>query len=238
MRKIFNKESRPETQGLKGFMDRLSYVKKGVPIPEKLVWNGIADSGQVVPDGNYTATIEAVNDNGIHGSVGPFPVVVDNTPPKVEINVPLDPPIFGPDGVSSKQTILIKLSGSVEDLWSAQVMDAAGKAVRTLKYENSAPADWTWDGKGDDGKVVPDGVYSFSISSTDRAGNSVRSWRTTSKPTAACAFPRLCSRTWALTAFRRVSRRDAACRVSRSARNGVKEDGDCRSLCFCRLRLD
>lgn len=173
VRKIFNKESRPETQGFKGFWDRLTYVKKGVPIPDKLVWNGIADSGQVVPDGDYTATIEAVNDNGIRGSVGPFPVVVDNTAPKVEITVPEDPPIFGPDGVSSKQTILIKLTGSPEDLWSAQVTDAAGKAVRTLKYENAAPADWTWDGKGDDGKVVTDGVYSFSISSTDRAGNSV-----------------------------------------------------------------
>ena len=154
-------------------MDRLSYVKKGVPIPDKLVWNGVADSGQVVPDGNYTATIEAVDDNGNRGSVGPFPIVVDNTPPAVEITVPEIPPIFGPDGDGSKETILIKLSGSVEDLWTAQVADASGKAVRTLKFENAAPADWTWDGKGDDGKVVPDGVYSFSISSTDRAGNSV-----------------------------------------------------------------
>ncbi len=173
VRKISNKESRPETQGIKGFMDRLTYVKKGVPIPDKLVWNGVADSGEVVPDGAYTATIEAVNDNGLHASVGPFPVVVKVTPPKVEITVPEDPPIFGPDGVSSKQTILIKLSGSVEDLWSAKVIDAAGNSVRTLKFENSAPADWTWDGKGDDGKVVADGVYAFSISATDRAGNSV-----------------------------------------------------------------
>src|SRR5208283_5314447 len=50
--------------------------------------------------------------------------------------------------------------------------DASGKTVRTLKYESAAPADWTWDGKGDDGKIVSDGVYSFSISATDRAGNS------------------------------------------------------------------
>jgi flagellar hook assembly protein FlgD/outer membrane protein OmpA-like peptidoglycan-associated protein len=173
VRKIFNKESRPETQGFKGFWDRLTYVKKGVDVPAKLVWNGVADSGQVVPDGNYTATIEAVDDNGNRGSVGPFPIVVKVAPPVVDIVVLENPPIFSPDGDGNKDTLLIKLSGSVEDLWKAQVSDASGRVVRTLKFEASAPKDWTWDGKGDDGKVVPDGVYSFSISSTDRAGNSV-----------------------------------------------------------------
>jgi outer membrane protein OmpA-like peptidoglycan-associated protein/flagellar hook assembly protein FlgD len=173
VRKIFNKESRPETQGFKGIMDRLTYVKKGVPVPEKLVWNGVADSGQVVPDGNYSASIEAVDDNGNRGSVGPFPIVVDNTAPSAAIVVTENPPIFSPDGDGNKESLLIKLSGSVEDLWSAQVSDAAGKALRALKFESSAPADWTWDGKGDDGKVVTDGVYSFSIAATDRAGNTV-----------------------------------------------------------------
>ena len=91
---------------------------------------------------------------------------MDNTAPTRRASPsPRIPPIFSPDGDGNKDTLLIKLSGSVEDLWSAQVADASGKAVRTLKFENAAPADWTWDGKGDDGKVVPDGVYSFSISS-------------------------------------------------------------------------
>jgi len=173
VRKISNKESRPETEGVKGFWDRLTYVKKGVVVPDKLVWNGVEDSGQVAPDGAYTATIEAVDDNSNRGSVGPFPVVVKVTPPKVDISVPENPPIFGPDGVSSKQTLLIKLSGSVEDLWSAQVLDASGKAIRTLSFSNAAPSDWTWDGKSDDGKVVSDGVYAFTIGSTDRGGNTV-----------------------------------------------------------------
>lgn len=173
VRKISNKETRPETQGFKGIWDRLTYVKKGVPVPASLVWNGVADSGQVVPDGAYSVTIEAVDDNGNRGSVGPFPVVVDNTAPTVTIAVPENPSIFSPDGDGNKDSLLIKLSGSVEDLWSGSVLDAAGKSVRTLSFENASPSDWTWDGKGDDGKVVPDGVYAFSISSTDRAGNAV-----------------------------------------------------------------
>jgi flagellar hook assembly protein FlgD len=175
IRKISNKESRPETEGLTGLIARLGYVKKGVSIPAKLVWNGVTDSGQVAPDGVYSARIEAVDDNGNKQSVGPFPIVVDDSPPKVQIAVPEDPPIFSPDLGNEKNTLSIKLSGSVEDLWSAQVTDASGRAVRTLRFENAAPSDWVWDGKEDDGTLAPDGVYSFAISSTDRAGNSVSS---------------------------------------------------------------
>jgi outer membrane protein OmpA-like peptidoglycan-associated protein/flagellar hook assembly protein FlgD len=173
VRKIFNKESRPETQGFKGIMDRLTYIKKGVSVPDVLVWNGVADSGELAPDGAYTATIEAVDDNGNRGTSEAFPVVVDNTAPSVELSLPENPPIFSPDGDGNKDTLLIKISGSVEDLWTGQVSDAAGKAVRSLRIEGASPADLTWDGMSDVGKVVPDGVYSFSISSTDRAGNSV-----------------------------------------------------------------
>ena len=171
VRKILNKESRPETQGLEGFWDRLVYVKKGIAVPEKLVWNGVADSGQLVPDGKYTATIEAVDDNGNRGSVGPFPVVIDNTVPALQLSVVESPAIFSPDGDGNKDTLLFKMSGSVEDGWKAQIFDASGKAVRTVEFKDKAPADWAWDGKADDGKIVPDGVYSFAMSATDRAGN-------------------------------------------------------------------
>jgi outer membrane protein OmpA-like peptidoglycan-associated protein/flagellar hook assembly protein FlgD len=172
VRKISNKETRPGAEGFKGFWDRLTYIKKGVAVPDKLVWNGVADSGAVVPDGEYSAAIEAVDDNGNLGRVGPFPVVVDRTPPSVELSVPENPAIFSPDGDGNKDSLLVKLSGSVEDHWAAQVSDASGRAVRALAFDKAAPSDWSWDGKGDDGKVVPDGVYSFSISTTDRAGNS------------------------------------------------------------------
>ena len=113
VRKIFNKESRPEAEGIEGLWDRLTYIKKGVLVPEKLVWNGVADAGQVVPDGSYAATIEAVDDNGNRRTVGPFAIVVDNAAPTTEIVVPENPAIFSPDGDGNKDSLLIKLSGSV-----------------------------------------------------------------------------------------------------------------------------
>ena len=171
VRTITNKESRPEFEGFKGVWERLVYVKKGVPVPDKIVWYGVADSGQVVPDGSYSVSIEAVDDNGNRSSVGPFPLVVDNTAPTASLEV--SESIFSPDGDGNKDSVVFKMGGSVEDLWTAKVLDASGTARRTLTFAKASPADFTWDGKDDAGKVVPDGVYSFTLAATDRGGNAV-----------------------------------------------------------------
>jgi len=178
VRVIANKESRPETQGVGGLWQRLIYSKKGVPVPDKLVWDGRADSGSVAPDGSYSIEISAVDDNGNKGTVGPFPVVVDSTQPQVELSTPEATRIFSPDGDGNKDTIVLKLSGSQEDKWTLKVLDASGKAVRTVEFAAQAPSDFSWDGKADSADpakatVVPDGVYSVVIESTDRAGNTV-----------------------------------------------------------------
>ncbi|NLJ45593.1 MAG: OmpA family protein [Treponema sp.] len=175
VRVIGNKESRPETSGLAGFWDRVTYVKKGIPVPDKLVWNGFADDGKPVPDGRYTIVVEAVDDNGNKGRSKVHEVCVDSTPPKADIAAPRDAAdlIFSPDGDGGKDTLGIRITGSSEDLWTARVLDAAGSPVRTVEYKSAAPADFIWDGKNDAGTVVPDGVYSFLLESADRAGNSV-----------------------------------------------------------------
>ncbi|MEI6388389.1 MAG: FlgD immunoglobulin-like domain containing protein, partial [Spirochaetota bacterium] len=171
VRTIANKESRPENEGFTGLWNRLLYVKQGLPIPEKLSWNGFGDGGERVPDGDYEVRISAIDDNGNRSEVGPFPVTVDTTPPQAELSVADGVMIFSPDGDGNKDTITIKILGSVEDLWTLKVLNAAGTAVRTSLYKNAEPSDFIWDGKSDSGTVVPDGVYSFSLASTDRAAN-------------------------------------------------------------------
>ena len=175
VRVIGNKESRPETSGLAGFWDRVTYVKKGIPVPDALTWNGFTDEGKPAPDGRYTLVVEAVDDNGNKGRSKVYEVFLDSTPPKAEIAAPRDAAelIFSPDGDGGKDTLTIRKSGSKEDLWTARVLDAAGTAVRTVEYKSSAPSDFTWDGKSDAGTVVPDGVYSYTLESTDRAANAV-----------------------------------------------------------------
>jgi flagellar hook assembly protein FlgD len=174
-RVIGNKVSLPNAGGLKDFWNRVVYVKKGIPVPDKLVWNGFTDAGVPAPDGRYTLVVEAVDDNGNKGYSKTYDVFIDSTPPKADLSSPKDAAdlIFSPDGDGSKDTLVLRQSGSSEDLWTARALDASGKAIRTQKYNASAPADFVWDGKDDAGSVVPDGVYSYSLDSTDRAGNTI-----------------------------------------------------------------
>ncbi len=135
----------------------------------------MGDSGSVVPDGRYRIVIEAVDDNGNLASTEPWAVVVDTLPPTVTAAGPGasgEALIFSPDGDGNKDSFAITQKGSQEDVWKAEVSDAAGTPVRVWTFTAASPADLLWDGKNDSGQVVPDGVYAYRISSVDRAGNS------------------------------------------------------------------
>jgi len=173
VRTIANKESRPETEGVKGFWDRLTYVKKGIPVPAELVWNGFTDAGSPAADGRYTIVVEAVDDNGNRGKSDAYEVFVDSTPPSAELAVPADAAqlIFSPDGDGSKDVLTIAQSGSIEDSWKAVILDAANNAVKSQGYKEASPSVFAWDGKNDSEAVVSDGVYAYQIEATDRADN-------------------------------------------------------------------
>ncbi|HPE36195.1 MAG TPA: gliding motility-associated C-terminal domain-containing protein, partial [Spirochaetales bacterium] len=173
VRSIANKESRPESESFSGFWKRLVYVKKGVPVPEELVWNGLADSGQTVPDGTYTFVIEAEDDNGNQAVTERYTVVVDNTPPTVAAtpSAGADTPIFSPDGDGNKDSLGINHVSSSEDLWTAEVVDATGTVIRTWEIKSADVGALAWDGKNEAGQIVPDGVYGYRVAAVDRAGN-------------------------------------------------------------------
>ena len=167
---ILNKEDRPETRDLGNLWKRLVYAKTGIPIPDSIRWDGKSDAGAVVPDGSYTYVVEAWDDNGNTGASAKGTVVVDNTPPAVTLSAPYL--IFSPNGDGNKDTLAVQQTGSTEDKWTGVVTDIAGKPVATFTWEKQALASWQWNGKNDQGTLVPDGVYAYRVSATDRAGNS------------------------------------------------------------------
>ncbi|MCX7024205.1 MAG: OmpA family protein [Spirochaetes bacterium] len=173
VRTIGNKESRPSSEGFRGLWDRITYVKKGIPVPETLSWNGVGDSGEIQVDGGYTIVIEARDDNDNPARSEPYAVSMDRTPPVAAVDKPANPDdlIFSPDGDGSKDIVLLGQSGSVEDQWAGTVSDVSGKAVRTFSTKSAAPAPVSWDGANDAGETVPDGVYSYRLAAVDRAEN-------------------------------------------------------------------
>ena len=169
IRTIENKENRPENAAVGTIISRLLYVKTGIPIPATITWDGVGSSGSVVPDGTYTYRLEAWDDNGNIGRTSSKSVVVDTVAPVARIAIPFT--IFAPGGESTHAALPVTQSGGSEDRWTGSILDSSGKPIRTYTWENTEPVSFVWDGRNQAGETVPNGIYSYRLSSTDRAGN-------------------------------------------------------------------
>jgi flagellar hook assembly protein FlgD/outer membrane protein OmpA-like peptidoglycan-associated protein len=175
IREIQNKEQRPETEGFQNVLDRLFAVETGIPVPDEIRWDGTGASGGPVPDGTYTFSVEAWDDNGNRSEVGPFEIYVDNTPPKITLEpISRDRRVFSPNQDGQKDEITIVQRGSREETWTAWIENAAGKQVYTTSWQESTPDTLVWEGRDNNGEVLADGVYSYTIAATDRAGNAAQ----------------------------------------------------------------
>jgi flagellar hook assembly protein FlgD len=168
VRTIETVDQGPTSSGIRNFFDRLFSAKKSIPVPQALTWDGKDDSGQQVPDGTYTYAVEAWDDNGNQARIDPK-VIVKTVPPQVSVSAPYLE--FSPTGEGTRGSLTIEQSGTSEDLWVGTIYDSSGNEVRQFRWTNEPPQTFTWQGKDTNGKLLPDGTYTYKITSTDRAGN-------------------------------------------------------------------
>lgn len=172
IRKIENKKPIRELKSASSFFKLLGQHKGNVEVPNTLRWDGMLDSGEVAKDGTYSFTVQATDDNNNFSSVGTFSIVVDNTPPAINIEEEATKvKIFSPDGDGNKDEFVISQNGSKEDLWEATIFDNHYRKIKTFKIENDSLHNFVWDGKDERGEIVSDGVYSYTVWAKDRAGN-------------------------------------------------------------------
>ncbi len=139
-----------------------------VSAPTQLSWDGKNDAGQYVPDGTYTYVVEAWGAPGIGGKTEPRIVHVDNTYPNVELSVTY--PFFSPGTGEGQQMLTIhQRNATSAPQWKGSLQNAAGQVVRSFAW-SQAPKDLTWDGTDESGKILPDGQYSYRISTVNLAG--------------------------------------------------------------------
>jgi flagellar hook assembly protein FlgD/outer membrane protein OmpA-like peptidoglycan-associated protein len=149
-----------------------------VEIPESTSWDGTykingpddhPDDGKPVPEGVYTYVLEAVDSEGNSSETEPQMVVVDNTPPEATVNVQYE--IFSPNGDGDRDTVRVNQQSSQEDLWVGTVLNEGATEVFAVEWEGQVPSLIVWDGRDPDGENLPDGTYQYTLTSTDRAGN-------------------------------------------------------------------
>lgn len=158
------------------FRERLFSRKESLVVPRSIMWDGTDDEGKIVPDGRYTYSFYAWDERGNISDRKEGTVVVDTTPPEVELT--LADRFFAPTGDGNKDELVIrhKVKAEPEDEWHAGFMDDSGKIVKSYKWKGqNVPSRLVWDGQTDDGEEASEGLYKYFIESTDKAGNSASS---------------------------------------------------------------
>ena len=154
-----------QSAGKPSFFRRLLGAKSSLPLPERLVWDGADSNGIYAADGRYYLTVSAADDRGNSGSLGPIPVIVDDTPPSATLTLPYT--VLSPNGDGNQDLLDVYIgAASNEALWTGRVIGTDGGEV-ALREWNGTPTVFQWDGAS-----ASDGEYRFVLSSVDQAGNS------------------------------------------------------------------
>jgi outer membrane protein OmpA-like peptidoglycan-associated protein/flagellar hook assembly protein FlgD len=157
------------------FFKRLFKKRESMVVPEKVIWDGTDGRGKMVPDGKYSYSFTAWDDKDNIAITKSGFITVDNTPP--EVTLEKGDELFSPNKDGRKDVYVIgqRIKTAPEDEWYAGFKDSQGNVVKNFKWTGPAvPARLAWDGKNDAGEDVPEGLYSYFIHSTDKAGNSAR----------------------------------------------------------------
>ncbi len=143
----------------------------GNTLPDRIVWDGTDNGGNIVPDGIYYATCSILYDSGNNPISKPKELKVDTRAPEIEIYA--SDMYISPNNDGSKDTLTIyqKIKGEADDIYEAKIVDFAGDVVRFFKWVGMPPAEIVWDGKDEEGKVLPEGKYNYIIVGKDSAGN-------------------------------------------------------------------
>ncbi len=137
-------------------------------IPEKVEWDGRSESGRVVTDGFYTASLTVNYQKGLSASSRTGKIEVDTEAPVINVSVP--DVLFSPDGDGSKDLLAVEQSSSAEEYFESYFVNAEGNKVRSYVWTEELK-NFSWDGADNSGNILPDGTYSYIVSGVDKAGN-------------------------------------------------------------------
>ncbi|WP_321992775.1 FlgD immunoglobulin-like domain containing protein [Marispirochaeta aestuarii] len=140
-------------------------------LEKEITWNGRDQSGNLVPEGAYDVRLYVLDSSKNRTETDVDTFIVDVTPPEATIT-PSPNNIFSPNGDGVADVYILQQEGSEEVEWKGVFTNAAGEEVRTFTWMESAPGDVLWDGTDDNGTKADDGEYTYTLNSTDRAGNS------------------------------------------------------------------
>lgn len=149
--------------------DEVVKEMKGEGVMEGVLFDGLNENGEPYPDGVYTARLDVTYRNGNRPQSVTPQFSIDSKAPVATAHI--EDPIFSPDQDEQKDYLTIQQSGSKEDYWKGEVIDQEGNVVLEETWYNNLPETFVFDGYDEEDQLLPDGNYSYRLSSVDDAGN-------------------------------------------------------------------
>ncbi|MFP4363140.1 MAG: FlgD immunoglobulin-like domain containing protein [Spirochaetia bacterium] len=166
---VYWRESQSEQSDVNWFM-RLFRGFTEFTLERTVRWDGTTLDGDIASDGEYSVDIWVQDATGNRVELELEGFILDTQAPTAELSI--DQYIFSPNGDGTMEELTISQELSNEQQWQASFINSDGEAVRNYTWTDSPPQELVWDGTDDSGELVSDGQYSYTISATDRAGNS------------------------------------------------------------------
>jgi FlgD Ig-like domain len=148
------------------------FLRKGGP--HTFTWDGRTDDGVVVPDGRYRLRVTLRSEG--RAVTAPRELLVDTTPPRPRL-VAATPPTIVPGLAGPRGRVRLRYQGESDTGRAGQ--GPLFQVWRTDRPQNGPVAAFNgprfrqtaeWDGLVN-GRPAPDGVYAFSVTVQDKAGN-------------------------------------------------------------------
>jgi len=153
----------------KTIRNRYAEKDEEILLPEIIVWNLVNSAGNTVEDGNYAYEFYTSTRNSRKTLQVRGVIVVDTVPPPLDVTV--EDLMFSPNGDGIKDSITLQIDAEKDIAWTASITTLEEINVKNLEWGTEIPEIFEWDGKGENGSVLPEGIYTIAITGVDRAGN-------------------------------------------------------------------
>lgn len=139
-------------------------------IPEKIIWDGKNNNGKIVNEGTYAALLHLrYNETEIVTSKTNT-IIVDNTPPEANITTSVKTLYLGDN---PKDRLLFYQDLEPNLAWRVEFIDQSDESTLASWFwkADEAPLTNSWELKNPIRMNVSSGLYSYIVSSYDKAGN-------------------------------------------------------------------
>ncbi len=140
--------------------------------PAEIVWDGRDDSGNPLEEGVYSYSVRGEDAAGNTAEQSINDIVLTTEYEKVSLLASergISPNNDGAFDTVVFTPVLASEKGLIS--WSIDVIDSQSRLIRKIGGSGTPPAAVTWDGTGEDGGVVPDGEYSYTLRLVYESGN-------------------------------------------------------------------